>query len=177
MGGMHGRGDTPGVGKSSVCRQRSARARLCQVGTIYKIHGKIRMPAGFTHFVNCHDIGMLETCCYLSFTLKPKGVANKAKFNDFLNEGVPGLLRLKGFLQVEGVEPQAILQWTGGHWEMIPRPSVLREKPNVLVFIGEDLDRHAIVHKLEECGLEFDAAEHAHAHSHDHDHEHHHHEH
>ena len=111
---------------------------------------------------------------YLSFTLKPKGVANKAKFNDFLNEGLPGLLRLKGFLQVEGVEPQAILQWTGGHWEMIPRPAVLREKPDVLVFIGEDLDRHAIVHKLEECGLEFDAAEHAHAHSHDHDHGHHH---
>ena len=109
---------------------------------------------------------------YLSVTIKPKGKADKARLNDFLNEGVPGLLRLKGFLQVEGVEPQAILQWTGGHWEMIPRPAVLREKPDVLVFIGEDLDRHAIVHKLEECGLEFDAAEHAHAHSHDHGHHH-----
>lgn len=117
---------------------------------------------------------------YLSFTIKPKGKADKAKFNDFLNAGMPGLLRLKGFLQVEGVEPQAILQWTAGHWELIPRPQVLKPKPDVLVFIGEDLDRHEIIHKLEATGLEFDASEHAghhehsHAHSHDDGHDHHH---
>jgi G3E family GTPase len=109
---------------------------------------------------------------YLSFTLKPKGRAKKAAFNDFLNEGLPGLLRLKGFLQVEGVEPQAILQWTAGHWEMIPRPEVLRPKADVLVFIGEELDRHAIVHRLEATGLTFDASEHAHHHDHDHHHDH-----
>ena len=114
---------------------------------------------------------------YLSFTIKPKGKADKAKFNDFLNEGMPGLLRLKGFLQVDGVEPQAILQWTAGHWELIPRPEILKPKPDVLVFIGEELNRHDIIHKLEAVGLEFDEHEHSHAHSHDHDHEHHHHEH
>lgn len=115
---------------------------------------------------------------YLSFTVRPKGKANKAKFNDFLNEGVPGLLRLKGFLQVEGIEPQAILQWTAGHWELIPRPQVLKPKPDVLVFIGEDLDRHALIHKLEATGLEFDASEHEghhHEHGHEHGHAHHHH--
>jgi G3E family GTPase len=109
---------------------------------------------------------------YLSVTVKPKGKADKAKLNDFLNEGVPGLLRLKGFLQVEGVEPQAILQWTGGHWELIPRPEILKPKPDVLVFIGEDLDRHALIHKLEATGLEFDASEHAGHHDHDHAHGH-----
>ncbi|MCA8915044.1 MAG: GTP-binding protein [Planctomycetes bacterium] len=112
---------------------------------------------------------------YLSVTIKPKGKADKARLNDFLNEGVPGLLRLKGFLQVEGVEPQAILQWTGGHWELIPRPEILKPKPDVLVFIGEDLDRHALIHKLEETGLEFDASEHEGHHDHDHEHAHHHH--
>jgi G3E family GTPase len=118
---------------------------------------------------------------YLSFTVKPKGKADKARLNDFLNEGVPGLLRLKGFLQVEGIEPQAILQWTAGHWELIPRPEILKPKPDVLVFIGEGLDRHEIIHKLEATGLEFDASEHEghhhHDHDHDHEHAHHHHEH
>lgn len=109
---------------------------------------------------------------FLSFTLRPKGKANKAKFNDFLNKGIPGLLRLKGFLQVEGIEPQAILQWTGGHWEMIPRPEILKPKEDVLVFIGEDLDRHQIVHMLEHTGLKFDAGEHAHHHKHEHHHDH-----
>lgn len=111
---------------------------------------------------------------YLSFTVRPKGKADKAKFNDFLNEGVPGLLRLKGFLPVEGVEPQAILQWTAGHWELIPRPQVLKPKPDVLVFIGEGLDRHALIHKLEATGLQFDASEHE-GHHHEHGHAHHHH--
>jgi G3E family GTPase len=120
---------------------------------------------GHVHHEHEHDH-------FLSFTLRPKGKANKAKLNDFLNKGVPGLLRLKGFLQVEGVEPQAILQWTGGHWEMIPRPEVLKPKQDVLVFIGEDLDRHQIVHMLEHTGLKFDAAEHAHHHDHKHDHDH-----
>jgi G3E family GTPase len=107
---------------------------------------------------------------YLSMTLRPHGTADKAKFNDFLNEGMPGLLRLKGFLQVEGVEPQAIVQWTGGDWEMIPRPEILRPKPDVLVFIGEDLDRALIREKLEACGLHF----HDHVHEHHHEHAHHH---
>lgn len=110
---------------------------------------------------------------YLSFTLKPHGKASKAKFNDFLNEGLPGLLRLKGFLQVEGVEPQAIVQWTGGDWEMISRPEVLKAKPDVLVFIGEELNRKAIVERLEATGLHFH--DHEHSHKHDHDHAHHHH--
>lgn len=107
---------------------------------------------------------------YLSFTVRPSGKADKAKLNDFLNEGLPGLLRLKGFMQVEGVEPQAILQWTGGHWELIPRPEVIKEKPNVLVFIGEDLDRELVKQKLKECGLGVEEHEHGHAHDHAHHH-------
>jgi G3E family GTPase len=109
---------------------------------------------------------------YLSMTLRPHGKADKAKFNDFLNEGMPGLLRLKGFLQVEGVNPQAIVQWTGGDWEMIPRPEILKPKPDVLVFIGEDLDRALIREKLEACGLHFHdhADEHHHEHAHHHEH-------
>jgi G3E family GTPase len=114
---------------------------------------------------------------YLSFTLRPHGVADKAALNDFLNEGMPGLLRVKGFLQVSGVEPQAILQWTTGDWEMIPRPAMIRPKPDVLVFIGEDLKRDEIRSKLEACGLHFHDNEHDHSHDHDHAHEHTHHEH
>lgn len=111
---------------------------------------------------------------YLSMTLRPHGVADKAKFNDFLNAGVPGLLRLKGFVQVRGVEPQAIVQWTGGDWEMIPRPEILKPKPDVLVFIGEDLDRNLIRQKLEATGLHFhdEGGHHHHDHSHEHHHDH-----
>lgn len=110
---------------------------------------------------------------YLSFTMWPHGKADKAKFNDFLREGVPGLLRLKGFVGVKGVEPQAILQWTGGDFELIPRPQFIREKKDVLVFIGEDLDRGLIQRKLEATGLHFhDEAGHHHDHAHDHSHEH-----
>jgi G3E family GTPase len=107
---------------------------------------------------------------YLSFTLRPTGVASKAALNDFLNEGLPGLLRVKGFLQVEGVEPQAILQWTTGDWEMIPRPEMIRPKPDVLVFIGDELDRPLIRQKLEACGLKFEAADEHHHHEHEHAH-------
>jgi G3E family GTPase len=110
---------------------------------------------------------------YLSMTLKPHGKADKARFNDFLNEGLPGLLRLKGFVQVHGVEPQAIVQWTAGDWEMIPRPEILKPKPDVLVFIGEELDRGLIRQRLESCGLHFHDG-HEHHHHHDHEHAHHH---
>ncbi|MHC4839434.1 MAG: CobW family GTP-binding protein [Planctomycetota bacterium] len=110
---------------------------------------------------------------YLSFTIKPKGKADKGKFNDFLNDGIEGLLRLKGFLQVEGVEPQAIVQWTGGHWEMIPRPEMIRPKEDVLVFIGEDLNRDLISEKLTATGLELKEVVHSHEHHHhNHDHDH-----
>ncbi len=109
---------------------------------------------------------------YLSFTVRPKGKADKAKFNDFLNDGVEGLLRLKGFLQVEGIEPQAIVQWTGGHWEMIPRPEMIRPKDDVLVFIGEHLDRSEIEDKLAATGLEIEKTAHAHSHDGDCGHEH-----
>ena len=110
---------------------------------------------------------------YLSFTLWPHGRADKAKFNDFLREGVPGLLRLKGFVGVRGVEPQAILQWTGGDFELLPRPQFIREKKDVLVFIGEDLDHALIKRKLEETGLHFhDEAGHHHDHAHEHAHKH-----
>lgn len=122
---------------------------------------------GHHHHDHSHDH-------YLSLTLRPHGKANKAKFNDFLNAGLPGLLRLKGFVQVQGVEPQAILQWTGGDWEMIPRPEVIKPKPDVLVFIGEDLDRAEIRRKLEATGLHFhdENAEEGGHHDHDHDHKH-----
>ncbi len=107
---------------------------------------------------------------YLSLTLRPHGKADKAKFNDFLNEGLPGLLRMKGFLQVDGIQPQAVVQWTGGDWEMIPRPEILKPKPDVLVFIGEELDQRLIRDRLQACGLHFH--DHAHAHEHAHHHEH-----
>jgi G3E family GTPase len=109
---------------------------------------------------------------YLSFTLWPHGKADKAQFNDFLREGVPGLLRLKGFVGVQGVEPQAILQWTGGDFELLPRPAYIREKKDVLVFIGEDLDRALIRKQLEATGLHFhdEAAHHHHDHEHAHKH-------
>jgi len=111
---------------------------------------------------------------YLSFTMWPCGTADKGKFNDFLSEGIPGLLRLKGFVQVEGVKPQAILQWTAGDFELIPRPAFIREKKDVLVFIGEDLDRKLIQKKLEATGLHFHDHEHGHEHGHEHhDHAHH----
>lgn len=109
---------------------------------------------------------------YLSMTMWPCGTADKRKFNDFLQEGIPGLLRLKGFVRVDGVEPQAILQWTAGDFELIARPQFIREKKDVLVFIGEDLDRNQIKQKLEATGLHFhDHGEHHH-HHHDHDHAH-----
>jgi G3E family GTPase len=112
---------------------------------------------GHGHHDHAHDH-------YLSLTLRPRGKADKVKFNDFLREGAPGLLRLKGFLQVEGVEPQAIVQWTSGDWDLIPRPEIMRPKQDVLVFIGENLDRAAIRKRLEDTGLQFhDAVEHAHA--------------
>lgn len=110
---------------------------------------------------------------YLSFTLWPHGKADKAAFNDFLREGVPGLLRLKGFVGVKGVEPQAILQWTAGDFELLPRPAYIREKKDVLVFIGEDLDRALIRKKLEATGLHFhDEGEHHQHHDHAHEHAH-----
>lgn len=124
------------------------------------------------HCEHSHDGHAHQHDHYLSFTLKPHGKADKAKFNDFLNEGLPGLLRLKGFVQVQGVEPQAIVQWTGGDWEMIPRPEVLKPKPDVLVFIGEDLDRKAIIQKLEATGLHVHEEAHEHSHEHAHHHEH-----
>ncbi|MBK8208498.1 MAG: GTP-binding protein [Planctomycetes bacterium] len=111
---------------------------------------------------------------YLSLTLRPHGKADKARFNDFLNEGLPGLLRLKGFLQVQGVEPQAIVQWTAGDWEMIPRPEILKPKPDVLVFIGEELDHKLIRQRLEATGLHFHDEGGHHHHDHAHEHAHHH---
>ena len=125
-------------------------------------HGKCEHDHEHEHHDHAHKHDH-----YLSFTLRPCGVADKARFNDFLNEGVPGLLRLKGFVHVKGVEPQAILQWTGGDWEMVPRPVFISDKPDVLVFIGEDLDRDLIRRKLEATGLHF----------HEHGDGHHHHEH
>jgi hypothetical protein len=55
---------------------------------------------------------------------------------------------------------------------MIPRPEILKPKPDVLVFIGEDLDRALIREKLEACGLHFHdhADEHHHEHAHHHEH-------
>ena len=44
-----------------------------------------------------------------------------------------------------------------------------------VIEIVKDLDRHALIHKLEETGLEFDASEHEGHHDHDHEHAHHHH--
>jgi hypothetical protein len=75
---------------------------------------------------------------------------------------------------VQGVEPQAILQWTAGDFELLPRPADIREKKDVLVFIGEDLDRALIRKQLEATGLHFhdEAAHHHHDHDHDHEHAH-----
>ncbi|MDH5642443.1 MAG: GTP-binding protein, partial [Nitrospira sp.] len=111
---------------------------------------------------------------YLSMTLKPKGTAGRAAFEALLTEGAPGLLRAKGFLTVEGLEPQAVVQWTAGHWELIPLPDTIPPRDNVLVFIGEHLDRPGLAAKLRECGLEVaEPHDHDHAHDHHHDHDHH----
>lgn len=110
---------------------------------------------------------------YLSFTVRVDGTADKAAFNDFLNDENTGLLRLKGFVQVAGVEPQGVLQWTAGDWTLAPLPEQFKAKPNVLVFIGDGLDRDAICKRLEATGLKPERV----AHNHDHSHEHAHHEH
>lgn len=84
------------------------------------------------------------------------------------------MLRLKGFLQVQGVEPQAIVQWTAGDWEMIPRPEILKPKPDVLVFIGEEAGPQADPARLEATGLHFHDEGGHHHHDHAHEHAHHH---
>ncbi|NUQ34148.1 MAG: GTP-binding protein [Planctomycetaceae bacterium] len=99
---------------------------------------------------------------YLSFTVWLDGVADRSKLEGFLKKGVKGLLRLKGFLRVKGLEPQAVLQWTSGDWELIKLPATMKPKKDVLVFIGEHLDRAAIERELEACGLELHEAAHEH---------------
>jgi G3E family GTPase len=141
------------------------RAGGTQVETAGKDHGACDHDHGHCDHDHEHHHHDHSHDHYLSMTLRPHGTADKAALNDFLNEGMPGLLRVKGFLQVQGVEPQAIVQWTTGDWEMIPRPEMLRPKPDVLVFIGEDLDRAAIRKRLEACGLHFHE-DHAHEHAH-----------
>ena len=95
-------------------------------------------------------------------TLRPEGTADKTAFEKFLEEGVPGLLRLKGFVSVSDMSPQAVVQWTAGSWDLLKLPSTMSAKPDVLVFIGEHLDRELISQKLTECGLKL--TEHAHEH-------------
>jgi len=99
---------------------------------------------------------------YLSFTIRPQGKADKAKLEAFLNEGVPGLLRLKGFLEVQGIDPQAVLQWTAGDWELLALPPRMKQKQNVLVFIGDGLKRDEIRKQLAACGLELEVVAHEH---------------
>ena len=99
---------------------------------------------------------------FLSFTIEVGGVADRAKFEDFLKRGAKGLLRLKGFVHVEGLEPQAVLQWTAGDWELIRMPTTMKPKKDVLVFIGDAIDREAIRAELQDCG--FEIAEVAHEH-------------